>query len=368
MQWFEIANSDEIDSPSVVLYEAHFMHNLTTMINMVKGDVSRLMPHVKTHKMPEVTERMLALGITRFKVSTLAEAEMVALSGASTVLLAHQPVGPKISRLGRLMQNFPNVSFCVIADNEATLGQLDTEAHMRTKPLGVYIDVNNGMDRSGISPGIAMEQLIHTFSNYKNLIFKGFHVYDGHLRQPVYTDRKTEIENSLYTLEPYLEAAKIRYPEIELICGGTPSFSTHALHHDRICSPGTCVFWDWGYSEKLAEQPFKWAVLLLTRVISKPAKGIVTIDLGHKSVAAENPIEQRIRFLNLEGYTLLSQSEEHGVLKVENADDLPIGTVLYGVPYHICPTINLHNHISVIREGKKTAEWEILANRRKLTI
>ncbi|WP_340063286.1 D-TA family PLP-dependent enzyme [Ascidiimonas aurantiaca] len=368
MHWFEIENSHEIDSPSVVLYEAHFMHNLSTMLNMVKGDVSRLMPHVKTHKMPEVVKRMLALGITRFKVSTLAEAEMVAFSGASTVLLAHQLVGPKISHLGKLIQKFPNVSFCVIADNAVTLGQLETEAGIRTKLLGVYIDINNGMDRSGIKPGTGMEQLTEAFSNYKNLVFKGFHVYDGHLRQPEYTYRKTEIENSLHTLEPYFRAAKKRYPEIELICGGTPSFSTHALYNDRVCSPGTCVFWDWGYSEKLAEQPFKWAVLLLTRVISKPAEGIVTIDLGHKAVAAENPIDQRVRFLNLETYTLLSQSEEHGVLKVENADALPIGTVLYGVPYHICPTINLHHHISVIRKGKKVTEWEILANRRKLTI
>jgi len=45
-----------------------------------------------------------------------------------------------------------------------------------------------------------------------------------------------------------------------------------------------------------------------------------------------------------------------------------VGDVLYGVPYHICPTVNLYDDVSVIKNHKKVATWEITARKRKLEI
>ena len=126
------------------------------------------------------------------------------------------------------------------------------------------------------------------------------------------------------------------------------------------------MLWDWGYGEKLTEQSFKYAALVVTRVISKPTEGIITVDMGHKSVSAENPIDKRVKFLNIDDYELLSQSEEHGVIKVKDWDKYKVGDVLYGIPYHICPSINLHDEVSVIENGKKVDTWEITARKRKL--
>jgi D-serine deaminase-like pyridoxal phosphate-dependent protein len=111
----------------------------------------------------------------------------------------------------------------------------------------------------------------------------------------------------------------------------------------------------------LKEQHFEAAVLLVTRVISKPTEGIVTIDLGHKAVAAENPIDRRFKILNLEHYELLSQSEEHGVLKVKNWDEIEVGDVFFAIPYHICPTVNLHHQFGVIRQNSLTEYWPTMA-------
>ncbi len=60
------------------------------------GGVDRLRPHMKTSKIPEVVRMHLDQGITRYKVATIAEAEMAAAAGAPDVLLAYQPVGPNI--------------------------------------------------------------------------------------------------------------------------------------------------------------------------------------------------------------------------------------------------------------------------------
>nr|WP_292968684.1 hypothetical protein [Allomuricauda sp.] len=223
------------------------------------------------------------------------------------------------------------------------------------------------MNRSGIQIGPGLDELMAYLKICKSLVFNGLHVYDGHLRDSDFPIRKEKIQKGIKDVETYFEALKIDYPKAELICGGTPSFTSHVLQEKRITSPGTCVLWDWGYGEKLTEQNFKHAALLVTRIISKPTEGIITVDLGHKSVAAENPIDKRVKFLNLDNYELLSQSEEHGVIKVNDWNNWNVGDVIYGIPYHICPTINLHDEVSVIENGTKVDTWPITARKRKLT-
>jgi D-serine deaminase-like pyridoxal phosphate-dependent protein len=335
---------------------------------MVDKDASKLMPHVKTNKMPKVVRKMISLGIKNFKASTIAEAEMAAREEASSVLIAHQLVGPKIQRFAELCIQFPRTDFTTIVDTNFILKKLQIEAAKKNIRIGFYIDINSGMNRSGIEIGPDIYKLINQIKEFKNLYFKGLHIYDGHLRNSDFAERKDQIEKGFIAVNSLFEKLKFNNSALKLISGGTPSFTTHLRDDNRICSPGTCVFWDWGYSEMLVEQEFKFAALLISRVISKPTEGIITIDLGHKAVSAENSIDKRVRFLNISNYELLSQSEEHGVIKVEAWENIEVGDVLYGIPYHICPTINLYDTVSVISKGKKIADWSITARQRKITI
>ncbi len=366
--WYHIQNIEDIDSPSIVLFEDRLMHNLLKMLDMAGNDASKLMPHIKTNKMPKVIERMISLGIKNFKASTIAEAEVAANQGAKSVLIAHQLVGPKIQRFFTLIEQFPKTQFTTIVDHLDTIKKLHEESYKKNIQIDIYIDINSGMNRSGVRIGSSLNFLLEELPKYASLKFKGFHVYDGHLRDIDFKQRKDKIEHEIELIQNLFDYLKRKHPNIQLICGGTPTFTSHITETYRICSPGTCVFWDWGYSEKLVEQEFKYATILITRVISKPIEGIITIDLGHKSVAAENPIDKRVKFLNLNGYKLLSQSEEHGVLQVKNWGNIKIGDLFYGVPYHICPTVNLHDEVSIINDGKKVDSWEITARKRKITI
>ena len=368
MDWFEIENIDEIDSPSLVLYENRLDYNIQKMLDMVEGHTDQLMPHVKTSKMPEVIKRMVTLGITNFKASTIAEAEITANAGAKHILIAHQLVGPKITRFLNLITCFPKTRFATLLDNMESASQLNALAHEKGIEIDFYIDINSGMNRSGISLGSELDKFLEKLAEYKSLVFRGLHVYDGHIRQPDFSLRKNEVEQQFKAVEVLFSGLKSQHPNLKLVCGGTPSFTSHLSDKERICSPGTCMLWDWGYGDKLKEQVFQYACILVTRVISKPIQGIVTIDLGHKSVAAENPIQNRVKFLNISDYELLSQSEEHGVLSVKHWNRFKVGDVLYGVPYHICPTINLHDEVSVIRNHRKMDTWEIKARRRKIEI
>ncbi|WP_304232247.1 D-TA family PLP-dependent enzyme [Jiulongibacter sediminis] len=346
----ERLNLDKIDSPSLILFEDRLQGNIQQMIAEVNEETNRLMPHVKTNKCQKVIEAMVQQGITRFKAATIVETELAAKAGAKTVLLAHQPVGPKIEKLSKLILQYPQTQFSTLVDNSKTAQLL----HQTNPRPSVYIDVNNGMNRSGIKPGQGLTNLIEFIQNETDLELIGLHVYDGHLHQSDLEIRKNEAQKGLEKVGDF-------FGDFEIIAGGTPTFSVHKNNKRLICSPGTSVFHDWGYGEMLKEQHFEAAVLLVTRVISKPTEGIVTIDLGHKAVAAENPIDRRFKILNLEHYELLSQSEEHGVLKVKNWDEIEVGDVFFAIPYHICPTVNLHHQFGVIRQNSLTEYWPTMA-------
>jgi D-serine deaminase-like pyridoxal phosphate-dependent protein len=112
---------------------------------------------------------------------------------------------------------------------------------------------------------------------------------------------------------------------------------------------------------------FLHAAVLLTRVVSKPADGLICLDLGHKAVASEMP-HPRIRFINIGEYTVVNHSEEHLVIRIAEADSMKTGDILYGIPWHICPTVDRHDFVTVIENNHATGSWDVEARRRLISI
>jgi D-serine deaminase-like pyridoxal phosphate-dependent protein len=370
MNWYQLQKPEEVISPSLIFYKDRVDSNIRNMISIAE-DAGRLIPHVKTHKCTEIVALQLEQGISKFKCATIAEAEMLADAGARWILLAYQMVGPNIQRLFRLREKFPYVTFSSLVDNEKSADDLNRFSAENNFTSEVFMDVNNGMNRTGHATDDSILSLYRHIAKLSNVTLAGIHVYDGHIRNPEFTDRKAAADEAYEKVLPLLDRIMTDTGNAPMIiAGGSPSFTAHAMRPEVFLSPGTNVLWDWGYGDRFDGQPFQHAALILTRVVSKPVAGIVTIDLGHKAVSAENPIENRFRLLNLSSYTVLSQSEEHGVIQVgsDTWDSIQIGDVLYALPYHVCPTVALHDFATIVEDGAVTGEWKITARSRRLTI
>ena len=368
MNWFEISNLSEVPSPSLLIYADRVEENIRRMIAMVGGDASRLRPHMKTHKMPEVIKLHLKHGVTKFKCATIAEAEMTAEAGASEVLLAYPPVGPNIARLVALMMKFPKTKFAAVADSESSARALSQAVSTAGLNVDLYLDVDCGMHRTGIAPDESGEHIYRLIATLPGIQAAGLHAYDGHIHDADLQARKDAVEVAFAKVEAFrdkLVASGLPVPNF--IASGTPTFGIHAKRGSYECSPGTCVLWDWGYGTKHADLDFLHAALVLTRVISKPVAGQLTCDLGHKAIAAENP-HPRVHFLNLPDCKALGQSEEHLMLQTPHADDFQIGDALYGVPWHICPTVALHSYANIVRDGHVVETWKVTGRERVITI
>src|SRR4030043_1857604 len=86
---FAITNTDEVNSPALLVYPDRIGENIKRLIS-IAGDSNLLRPHVKTVKTPEIVGLEVKQGIRKFKCATKAEAERAAGAGAEDIMLAYQ--------------------------------------------------------------------------------------------------------------------------------------------------------------------------------------------------------------------------------------------------------------------------------------
>jgi len=195
MDWYVITNPETLDTPALIVFPERVRANIRLAIEMV-GDPARLRPHVKTHKSPDLTRLQLAAGITRFKCATIAEAEMLALEGAPDVLLAYQPIGPKVERFATLIRKYPKTAFSCLIDNPDAAAAMAKTFAAANLTVPVYLDINVGMDRTGIAPGDEAIQLYRMATQLDGIDPVGLHAYDGHIRDTDLAERTRKCDEA----------------------------------------------------------------------------------------------------------------------------------------------------------------------------
>ncbi|MGZ8538425.1 MAG: alanine racemase, partial [Flavisolibacter sp.] len=220
--WYVIDNINEIDSPALVIYPERVKKNIALIKTMI-DDVGRLRPHVKTHKCREASVLMMQAGINKFKCATIAEAEMLATVNAKDVLLAYQPIGPKLKRFFNLIEKFTSTNFSCLTDNIDAARQISLEASKAEINIPVYIDVNVGMNRTGIKPSDVAE-FVKQCSNMSGIRIVGLHVYDGHIHDEdlnVRTKQANEVLESIKSLRKLLKDEG--FENLVVVAGGSPT-------------------------------------------------------------------------------------------------------------------------------------------------
>ena len=330
--WYKPTNEASIYTPAVLVFPDRIEENIRRMITLA-GSAERLRPHVKTHKMAEVIRLQVEHGIRKFKCATLTEVEMVAANGGEDILLAYPLTGPAIGHFLKLIERFPEAKFAVTVDSKPVTQKLSDEAKLKGVNLHVFVDLDNGMHRTGIAPDQA-DEMINYILNNQCLSLSGFHIYDGHIHEKDVAKREAHCNRDFESVNSLVEKVEEKGIEVkELACGGTPTFPIHARYKSRTLCPGTPLIWDAGYAGSLPDLDFLPAAVVAARVISKPGEN-VCIDLGYKAVASEMP-HPRVKFLDLEVPEVITHSEEHMVASSPEFSKLSVGDMVYALPIHV---------------------------------
>ena len=365
-----ISDTSGIISPGLVLFREIMESNLDEMTRQA-GDVNRLRPHCKTHKMPEVIKILLGRGITKHKCATFAEAEMLAECGVKDICLAYNLVGPNVDRAIQFRRAYPDVTFIVTADHAVPLQQLSEAAVAAGEDIEVLIDLDTGQHRTGIEYGGGAVELYQLMGDLPGIIPGGIHLYDGQNHQTDLqerTDAVHECWQQANALKSDVEALGLPVPRV--VAGGTGSFPIYASLGDPVVetSPGTNIFFDSNYGRMFPDLKYIPAMRILSRVISCPSNGRVTFDLGYKACASDPPAGSRVVIPEISDADAVLQYEEHLVIKTDGHPGFTPGDEILAIPAHVCPTSALHKSVYVIENGEVVDQWEITARDRKISI
>lgn len=365
---YAFAEQEEIASPQLVYYPAIIRNNIRRMKKIAQG-TDRLWPHIKTHKCAQVVRMLIEEGITKVKCATIAEAEMAAQAGCEKLILAYPLVGPNIGRFIALAKAYPQVEMFAIADDAHQVQLLGEKADSRGMTVNLLLDVDMGQHRTGVSPEKILE-CYRSWDRIAGIRMRGMHCYDGHRHESDPAVRMREVERIDLVVEGLRERLMAEGADCSVIVmGGTPSFPCHKKITEAYLSPGTCIIQDAGYRDAYPDLPFVPGAALLCRVISRPSKDTFTLDLGTKAVASDPPVP-RAQIVGFEYAQTVIHNEEHLVVRVpeKHIRDIPsVGTVLYALPLHVCPTSALYPSVPAVEDGHLKDWWEITARNRKIT-
>lgn len=352
---YRVSDISEVLTPALLLYPEIIASNIDCTVQLLGGKADRWRAHIKTAKLAYTLRMLLERGIRHFKCATTLELLTACETGAADVLVAYPVMGSNAQRVRDIADQFPHARISVLAENQE-------QVHQWTgTQIGIYLDINPGMNRTGIDQGNAPEvvQLIRAVDESK-VEFRGLHYYDGqygHTEEPQRSLAAHSGYNRLMELIAAIGRAGFRVPE--LITAGTPTFPCSLSYKPfqqsdfvHRVSPGTVVYCD---ATSQAQLPpvygYAPAALVLTRVVSHPSAGMITCDAGHKSVSADAGVPTCVVIGHPE-LTPLSPSEEHLPMQANPSSTASVGDALYLIPRHVCPTVNNFDDALTVRNGQ----------------
>lgn len=347
---------DDLGTPALAIHGPTVRANIVRILDAV-GDPACWRPHLKTTKLPEIWSMLIDAGIDRFKCATTREMEtLLSITPDVDVLLAHNPSPAALKRVGELAASHPAARLSVLVEDEQGAAELP-------EGVGAFIDINSGMNRTGIP--IGQQERIMMVALACGERMRGIHFYDGHIRdgsEDVRRDRAHAGYDELLQIDAILNGVD------EIITSGTTTF-VHALSHARLVatlrhsvSPGTVVFHD-ALSQRMPEisrLELEPAAAVLAHVVSRPTEEIFTLNAGNKSIASDAG-DPCCVVLGHPRYIPLHPSEEHLPMRSLDKELPERGELLVLIPEHICPTVNLARYALLLEEGRTTVTRVVAA-------
>ena len=359
VEGYRLNRPEDVETPAFLVYEHLVRHNIREILEIC-GSASRVIPHAKTHKSAAVLRMQMEAGISAFKVATIREAELLAENGVKEVLIAHILMHPKkLDRFVRLKRKFSDLSLRTIVSRPEHLEVISQAASACGSDIDVYIDLDTGMNRTGVQPGEEAGRLYAQAAATPHLNVLGVHIFDGQMHRPSLEEREAIFQQSLeYAHDTWDRARRQGLDVIDNVAGGSWSFHYFLRDEHFRVSPGTWIYWD-SDSVKQKELGFRIAALILGQVVDRDdARDTVTLDIGSKAASPDLPTPRRFKIIGHPECELTSQSEEHGVVKLNGAD-LAVGQFVFAAPGHACTSsVKFPEALVVSEDGKLIGTYD----------
>jgi D-serine deaminase-like pyridoxal phosphate-dependent protein len=354
---------DQLDTPALLVDLDLFEANVHTLAKACADHGVAWRPHSKAHKCPDIARIQIEAGAQGIICAKLSEAEVMVEHGVDDILIANEIVTPaKLQRLASL-QARARVMCCV--DDVGIVDVISASAAAEGAVIPVYIDIDNGMDRTGVGPGKPALELAMKIHESEGIELAGIMGYEGQVLdiKPLETKRAACHEALALLVETHdLLAANGIHVDI-VSAGGTGCYPiTVAYPGITELQAGGGIFMDLFYRDECLIEDLQLALTVLTTVVSKHPRHII-VDGGFKTMC-QNPQPRPIDHDELE---LRGLSAEHGIFNVKPGLKGPdLGDRIEFYVGYSDSTNFLHNQFIGIRQNRVEKVWP-LVGRGKLT-
>ena len=343
-----------LETPALIVDAKILEENIMAMDEILKESTLSLRPHYKSHKCASLAHLQIKNGAKGMTCAKLSEAIDLADCGIEDILIANQITEPrKIRRLADLA-GCCRLTVCV--DNIANIKELAVASRNAGTVIRCLIEYEIGMKRCGVTSKEEVLELVKEINKYESLVFDGIQAYAGHIsHMENFEERKSSTEENFAKLKNLISYLKENGIEVNTVSGG--STGTAAIKaRERIYTElqaGSYLFMDSTYKE--LKLPFKNSLFVLTTVVSKK-DGLTVVDAGVKTCGVDQGMPE---VLNNEAEEIVASEEHFQLHGLKNTVEL--GDKMMLVPGHCCSTVNLHDRIYLVRDGKVVDRIQITA-------
>ena len=354
---------EELDTPALVVDLDVMSGNIETLHSYFRRAEAKVRPHVSCHQCPNIARLQLAAGGTvgGIAVTTVGEAEVFSNAGFSDILVTNQIVTrPKVRRLCALAR-LDRITVAV--DNPQNVAVLSEMARDTGVTLHVLVELDAGLGRCGVAPGVEAVELSRVAAHSPGLQFDGLMAYEGTL---LYPDRQALESETRRRLQPVLDTRerieREGLPVAVVSVGGTHNYDiAGAMTGVTEVQAGSYPLMDYNYCQYRTE--FTPAAKVLAGVISHPIETRAVVDAGHKAIGPDRgtPVLEGIA-----GAAAVRFSAEHGVLDLEGPAlrQLMPKEKVWLAPFDLALCVNQYDYIRAVRDGRLEGFWPIAARGR----
>ncbi|MDH3641383.1 MAG: DSD1 family PLP-dependent enzyme [Gammaproteobacteria bacterium] len=355
---------DSLPTPALLLDEDAFERNVERMAEHLRDKGKGFRPHAKTHKCPIIAARQLAAGAVGVCAAKVSEAVVLINAGVGPVLITSAVATS--GKAGVVAQLARQGQLSIVVDGDLSLRVLE-EAVDEDVELGVLVDVDVDMGRTGTRDVADILRLAERVERHPNLRFEGIQHYAGHLMHVDGYQARRERSLGLWEKVAAIVAELgERGVSPTIVTGaGTGTFNIDCdVAELTDLQVGSYIFMDREYRLIGGEQgplfdDFEVSLTVATTAISQPLAQTITVDGGYKAFASDTVNPEP---LDLPGAKFRFGGDEHGILILPEGNQEPLlGKQQRFITPHCDPTVNLYDHYWVHRDGHAHSIWPIAA-------
>jgi len=344
----------QIDTPALLIDAAQMEENLQSMQNTADKFGCKLRPHIKTHKSVLLAEKQLELGASGITAAKISEAEVMADAGITDIFIANQITHSlKIKRLLRLHQH---AEVIIGLDNIRQVELLDPVFGSVSEPLKVRIEIDSGLQRCGLPVGDDLLSLAREITGRPWLELEGIFTHAGqaYAASSVQEIVKAGIEEGriMEDAKSFLQKNGITLKTVSTGSSPTAAYSARNPAVSEI-RPGNYIFYDAMQTVLGSADINQCALYVLASVTSQPAPERIVIDAGIKALNLDRTQagQEHGLTVNING-SLIRLSEEHGIIQLDQAQQIELGAAVLIIPNHACTAVNLFDQYHVINDDR----------------